>query len=638
MNVNLEDLPWLPRAPKDFRRQVSDLGKVISKSAIGRLDALWGLSKCALDLNQLFQLATALDNVEEKTESSKKYVSLRIGLLTNGTADLLVPCLKATALRHGLLLDVYVPLFDQVLQEVLSLESPLYTSNLDYIFVAMDHRGFEIEKTVAVGLSSSSESLNRIDLILETLKSNSKAAIIVQNLPSTTERLFGSYDNQTYSPLRVIKDFNFYLEKQLPKYSAYLFDAASIAESVGLWNWHSPAQWHSSRIAFSPQYLPLYCDKFTRLLSSICGRSYKCLVLDLDNTLWGGVIGDDGLEGLVLGGGGPLGQAFVELQQVALSLRGRGIILAICSKNDDKNAREVFQKHPEMILRENHIAVFQANWREKSANLLAIAEALNIGVDSLVFVDDNPAEREEVRQRLPNVAVPEIPEDPVLVPRILLQAGYFEAVSFSKEDKERADYYQDNAQRIALQGAIGDLGAYLDSLDMTLEITSFNQLDHARISQLINKSNQFNLTTRRYTELQVQEFSNNDSVVTIQAKLSDKFGDSGLISVVIIRCIDLSVWEIDTWLMSCRVLKRGVEYAICNYIVELGRKAGISVIKGVYIPTQKNQLVENHFQSLGFSKENKSEYGEEWTLEVSNYKYHACHMDIRLKSPLRVHE
>jgi len=322
--------------------------------------------------------------------------------------------------------------------------------------------------------------------------------------------------------------------------------------------------------------------------------------LDLDNTVWGGVIGDDGLQGTELAEGDANGEAYRAVQRMALALRDRGIVLAVCSKNEDEIARLPFREHPEMLLRENHLAVFQANWNDKPTNIRAIAEALSLGLESMVFLDDNPAERAHVRQVLPEVAVPELPADPAFYARTLFAAGYFEAVVFSQEDLGRANFYQENARRIELQRQSGDLDVYLRSLNMEITFRPFDITGRARITQLINKSNQYNLTTRRYTEADVSQMENDPTCFTLQVRLSDIFGDNGMISVVICRENGPGEWEIDTWLMSCRVLGRRVEHMVLKHITEQAKKRAIHKLKGKYIRTDRNKLVEDHYPKLGF--------------------------------------
>ena len=313
------------------------------------------------------------------------------------------------------------------------------------------------------------------------------------------------------------------------------------------------------------------------------------------------MIGDDGLDGIKIAQGDATGEAFLEIQRTALMLRERGIVLAVSSKNADEIARTPFRQHPEMLLRENHIAVFQANWNDKATNIRAIADELALGLSAMVFLDDNPVERGLVRQLLPEVAVPELPPDPALYARTLLAAGYFEATTFSDEDRKRADYYKDNAKRLALQGQSGGLEAYLASLSMEIAFAPFTAAGRERITQLINKSNQFNLTTKRYTEAEVEAVEADSSVFALQVRLSDTFGDNGMISVVVARPTAPTQWDIDTWLMSCRVLGRHVEQMVLREICLNARARGVTGLAGTYRPTERNALVRDHYAKLGFT-------------------------------------
>jgi FkbH-like protein len=372
-----------------------------------------------------------------------------------------------------------------------------------------------------------------------------------------------------------------------------------------------------AKFPFADELIPLYADHVARTVAAIRGKSGKVLILDLDNTIWGGVIGDDGLEGIHIAQGDARGEAHLAVQRLALDLRQRGIVLAVSSKNTDEVAREPFEKHPEMLLKLDHIAVFQANWNDKATNIQAIADELSLGLDSMVFLDDNPAERGLVRKLLPQVRVPELPEDPAYYARTLAAAGYFEAVAFASEDLKRAGFYQDNAKRASLQKQVGGVDAYLASLDMTIAFQPFDATGRARIVQLINKSNQYNLTTRRYTDPEVTEAENDPEVFTLQVRLADIFGDNGMIGVVICRPEGAGVWEIDTWLMSCRVLGRKVEHMVLREVLEHARAAGIVKLSGTYRPTDRNKLVVDHYAKLGFTKVEEHASGfTRWELPV----------------------
>ncbi|HXW27380.1 MAG TPA: HAD-IIIC family phosphatase, partial [Xanthobacteraceae bacterium] len=462
-------------------------------------------------------------------------------------------------------------------------------------------------------------ALHHVNAIREAIRRHSAASVIVQNVARIPAPLFGNLDKTLASSgYRRILDYNKALEDMIADGGDYLLDVAGLAEDVGLDRWHDPAQWYSARLPFSQRFVPLYADVLARLIAALRGKSRKCLVLDLDNTLWGGVVGDDGLDGLVLGQGNPKGEAYLAVQRTALDLRERGIVLAVSSKNDDAVAREPFRKHPDMLLREEHIAVFQANWHDKATNLKAIAEALDIGTDALVLLDDNPAERAYVRGALPEVGVPELPDDPALYPRALLFGGYFEAVTFSREDRARADAYQANARRAQLKEEIGDVSAFLESLAMAINFAPFDKPGRGRVAQLINRSNQFNLTTRRYSESEIARMEADPGLFALQVRLADRFGDNGMICVVI--CRDAGpTWEVDTWVMSCRVLGRRVEEAVLAEIVNAAGTAGKTAILGDFIDSGRNALVRDHYEKLGFARAGGDERHTRWRLDVAGF-------------------
>jgi FkbH-like protein len=420
----------------------------------------------------------------------------------------------------------------------------------------------------------------------------------------------------------MIGEFNRAIAALAGETGCYLLDTAAIAEQVGTDRWFDPIQWVSYKLPFTAECFPIYAEHLGRLLGSIRGKSRKCLVLDLDNTIWGGVIGDDGLGGIRIGQGSPRGESFLEIQKFALELRERGVILAVCSKNDDATARAPFRDHPDMLLRENHIAAFHANWVDKPSNLEAIAKKLNIGLDALVLLDDNPAERAQVRASLPMVSVPELPEDPSLFCWYLAAAGYFEAVTFSAEDRLRPQTYASDLQRAEIRAKSRDLGDYLASLDMVITFAPFDDNSRQRAVQLINKTNQFNLTARRYTEADVMAMQADESVFTLQVRLTDKFGDLGMIAVIIARPHDqnASAWHIDTWLMSCRVLGRQVEQAMLAKLVAEAKNRKIERLIGSYIPTAKNAMVSGHYKKLGFQQLKSSIEGRtHWELKVLDF-------------------
>jgi FkbH-like protein len=377
-------------------------------------------------------------------------------------------------------------------------------------------------------------------------------------------------------------------------------------------------QWVIAKLPFAQRFVPQYAESVARVLAAVRGKSRKVLVLDLDNTIWGGVVGDDGIEGLKLGQGDPAGEAFVEFQRAALALKNRGILLAVCSKNAESVALKAIREHPDMILREADFSAFQINWSDKASNLEVLAKRLSLGLDSFVFFDDNPFEREQVRRALPSVCVPELPSDPNAYARILLTSGFFESITFSREDQERSDQYAANARRETLLTQSRDLDSYLRSLQMRAIFTGAGSVGWQRFAQLINKSNQFNLTTRRYTEADILALAADAETLTLQVRLLDRFGDNGMISSIICRR-DGQDWLFDTWVMSCRVLGRRVEEAILNEVVARAREAGVERLRGVYRATERNGMVKDHYAGLGFSPNGEEETGTHWLLNIADY-------------------
>jgi FkbH-like protein len=605
MEWGLEGLSWLPEAPGDFRFRCRSLA---SAGASWARDVGF-LASHRLDSAQLVQLAKSIEDFQPETPGLTPF---KLAFLSNGTADFISPSLVASAARHGILLERIDTPFDQGVQQAMDPASRLHRSAPHAVVLAFDARALPLDVSVEAALA-------QVNAIRAAIRRYSAASVIVQNIARVPAPLFGNLDRALAgSAYRRILNYNMALEESIAGSGDYLMDVAGLAEDVGLEQWHDLSQWYTARLPFSQRFVPLYTDVLARLIAALRGKSRKCLVLDLDNTVWGGVVGDDGLDGLVLGQGNPRGEAFLAVQRTALDLRERGIVLAVASKNDDAVAREPFRKHPDMLLREEHIAVFQANWQDKATNLKAIAEALDIGTDALVLLDDNPVERAYVRNVLPEVGIPELPDDPALYPRALLFGGYFEAVTFSQEDRARAQAYQANAQRAQLKTQIGDVSEFLKSLDMTISFAPFDKTGRSRIAQLVNRSNQFNLTTRRYSENEIGAMAADPSAFTLQVRLADRFGDNGMISVVICRD-HADTWEVDTWIMSCRVLGRRVEEALLAEIVKAAVAAGKTAIIGTYIDSGRNGLVREHYAKLGFARDGGENGRTRWRLEIADF-------------------
>jgi FkbH-like protein len=611
--INLyEDLSWLPKPPDDFSFR-------LSKASCG--NDLQKLAKFSLDDNQLNSLYNKIKLFKNDLDSLSPLIPTKIGLISNSTSRFISPAMIASALRFGILLEVIEAEYNQVAQEAFSENSIFKGHKLHAVLIALDHHGLPLLPTPgnkALAEKNVNDCLIYINSIIDSFHSKTKAPIIFQNIAPNAEKISGSYENRLPGTLSwLIKHVNLGID-DLSSNNTFIFDIAGLSANVGFLNWHDPRLWNMAKLPFSEKYIPLYADHLCRILAANLGKSRRCLILDLDNTLWGGVIGDDGIEGILIGNGNAVGEAYLHLQKTILELRERGIVLAVSSKNEDSAARQPFKEHPDMLIREKHIAVFQANWADKASNIKVISQALSLGLESIVFLDDNPAERMQVRNELPEVAVPELPQEPALYARTLLAAGYFESTIFLSEDFKRADFYQDNAKRVKILNQSNNMDDYLMSLNMEMTLTEFDAAGRSRISQLINKSNQFNLTTKRYSETDVEFFELDKLFFTRQIRLKDVFGDNGMISVIICKK-QAETWIIDTWLMSCRVLGRNVELAALNDIIDNAKKAGVKKLVGKYIPTKRNVIVKNHYKKLGFTEtfvENKT---ETWSLEVNNY-------------------
>jgi FkbH-like protein len=614
----LSELPWLLPPPGDF----NTLCRTALNDPIAERK-LQFLAGHALNLDQLTRLARVLKRARETRLPLPGLIPIRLGYLSNATTSLIIPAFVATSARYGIALEVIETGFGQVAQEALSSDSELNRARPDLVLLSINHTGLPLRCELGNSAAAQKGVDAAIDYVIALangVQRHCGATVIFETVAQPPELLFGSFDFSLPGSLRhCIEAFNRGLSSRLAGTPHLLLDTAGLAQCVGLAEWHAPTQWYHAKLGFAAKFIPLYAEQVARLIAAARGKSRRCLVLDLDNTLWGGVIGDDDLSGIVVGEGSSLGEAFLNVQRTALALRDRGIILAVASKNEEATARLPFRQHPDMLLREEHITVFQANYTDKAANLRAIAQSLSLGLDSLVLLDDNPVERYQVRQTLPEVAVPELPDDAALYARVLLAAGYFEGIAYSEEDRARASYYKSDAKRAILLEATENIDEFLRSLACVVSFKPFDRTGRERITQLINKSNQFNLTTRRYAQSEIAEFEIDPRYFTLQVRLADRFGDNGMISAVICRKHDQS-WEFDTWVMSCRVLGRKVEVAILQEIVRQARIAGATRLIGRFIPTHRNGLVRDHYAKLGFARIQESEDGSStWVLELANF-------------------
>jgi FkbH-like protein len=602
------ELHWLPNIP-ELRGRLK---------ALSTHDAPWEEAVSLANGRLNFVLTNALDQIVRQviaTPPADAVVKpVRLAVLGSSTLAHLHGAIRVAGMRRGIWIDTYENDFGQYLQELSDTSSELHAFKPTAVLFAFD--AYHVTAGLTAGLDDAgaeaalTEIKNRILECWRLAREAFRCPILQQTiLPAHLPMLGNNEHRLAGSPAAFVARLNHDLRAMADAEGVDLVSLDARVAIDGLAKWHDAALWHRSKQEVTPAAAPFYGELVVRLLAAKLGRSYKCLVLDLDNTVWGGVIGDDGLEGIVIGQGSPLGEAYTAFQNYARELSRRGIILAVCSKNDEANAVEPFEKHPEMVLKRGDIACFIANWSDKASNIRAIAKDLNIGLDSLVFIDDNPFERNLVRQELPMVAVPEVEDDPTYYPRALSDAGYFEGIAVTDEDRERSGQYQGNRAREALKSSVTDLDSYLRGLEMQLVWRPFDKIGLQRTVQLINKSNQFNLTTRRYTEEDVLAVMDDPSAFGLQLRLIDRFGDNGVIAIIIGRLRDDGDLYIDTWLMSCRVLGRQVEPTTLNLIAAQAKLLGARRLIGEYIPTKKNGMVKEHYQKLGFADTRSDDAG-----------------------------
>jgi FkbH-like protein len=579
-------------------------------------------------LDDVEYAAARLDKIPPALLAERAPTAKKLAILGGATTHFLVPLIRLFAFQRGVLLTIYESGFGLFEQEIWGESPTLRAFEPDIIhFHVSSHN---------LGLAPVSPDPARVvaDLktrYLELYRAAAQrfgCALIVNNFETSSERALGSLDGVLPgSRNSIVRALNEALVRELPP-QTYLNDIEQLSSVCGKDLWCDARLWHETKTALSFACHPHYAHRLSSLLGALAGKSKKCLVLDLDNTLWGGVIGDDGLDGIKLGAGQPAGEAFVEFQMYVKALKERGILLAVASKNEADNALLPFRQHSDMALKESDISCFVANWGPKDQSLRRIAEQLNIGLDSLVFFDDNPAERDLVSRSLPAVTVIDVPADPSLYVQALDKANLFDMVAVTSEDRIRAEFFQDNQAREQLIASTASYEDFLRQLHMRAVIEPVTMKNLARVAQLINKTNQFNLTTRRMTEAQVQALVGNPDSYTSTIRLDDKFGANGLISVVI-GAIKSGSLEIENWLMSCRVLKRGVEFLEMQRLVEFCRNRGLEVIIGRYLPTAKNDLVRNHYAELGFELLAQDAQGSTWKYRVGSQSIvHGHHITV----------
>ena len=552
----------------------------------------------------------------------------KVALLGDTATQLLVTAIKGEAVDRGLSLDLYEGEYSQVERQLMDPTSELYEFDADIIVIFQStHKLGEYHSSLSVEsqLHLSEERLSFVASLSEN-PSFANKKLIYFNYPEIEDTVFGSYANKVESSFSYqVRKLNFELMNLSMQYpNLFICDIAGLQNLFGRQFMYAPNVYMTTEMVLSVNALPYVASRVVDIIAAIKGQFKKCLILDLDNTVWGGVIGDDGLEGIELGHGLGIGKAFTEFQMWIKKLKQRGIIICVASKNNEDTAKEPFEKHPDMILKLDDIAVFQANWETKVDNIRTIQSILNIGFDSMVFLDDNPFERNIVRENIPGITVPELPEDPAQYLEYLYSLNLFETASYSNADKDRTKQYQVEAKRVSLSKTFTNEADFLKSLNMVSTVTGFTKFNTPRVAQLSQRSNQFNLRTVRYTEADIESLAQNPEVIDLSFTLEDKFGDNGLIAVIIMKKQDEETLFVDTWFMSCRVLKRGMENFTLNTMVEYARAKGYKRIIGEYIPTPKNKMVEMHYPNLGFSKIESTP--NQYVLDLTSYIPKECYI------------
>jgi FkbH-like protein len=568
---------------------------------------------------------------ESKRRDYSQYTrTLRLALLSDAAVQQLVPLLRVLLAHKGIRAEIYLAEYDSIEIDVFNSTSALYQFKPDVVVFlnSLNALRFKYYRYGGERVHFAEETASQLAALWDSFRSRSTAAIVQSNLVLPYERPFGNFGLKVPESLyATVARLNAMITEMAQHHpNLFVNDIEHLASYVGRKHWSDERLWTLAKSFCALEYLPLVAQNIVDIVLSNVGHVIKCVVLDLDNTIWGGVIADDGLENIALGAFGE-GEPFHRLQHYLLDLKRRGIVLAVCSKNDQATAIEPFRSHSEMVLREEDIAVFVANWGPKPDNIQYIRETLNIGLDSIVFLDDNPFERQLVRERLPEVIVPELPEDPADYVRAISELNLFEVTSFSDEDRKRADLYRENAARQQLQASFSDISGYLQSLDMRVTMKRFDAFHLPRIVQLLQRSNQFNLTTRRYGPAECEEMMRSeDEYIPLYIGLRDKLGDNGLISIIILK-LTPPLLEVDSWLMSCRVLGRGVEQYAMNRVVAIAKEHGCQSVMGTYIPTAKNSIVKEFFAQFGFENIGQAPGGEtSWLLNISGYEEQVAYM------------
>jgi len=603
----------------------------------------WGMAKAALhDLWRAERTSSAASFVISRFEKLRPFVPLvgcRLAILRSFTIEPAVPLLRAAAFLGGIDLSVHIGGFDNYAQQLLDPASDLYAFGPEVVILALQTRdalpaiweGYS-DRSSAESDGAAAEFSGSLGQWLRTFRSRSNAHILVHTFEKPTYAAAGILDQQAAdgqaATIQRVNGSLTDLQREISGISILDYDA--LISRCGRDKWHDERKWLVMRMPIAAENLLALAHEWLRFLHPLTGKIGKVLVTDLDNTLWGGVLGEDGLNGIRLSREYP-GAAYLALQRVLLDLNNRGILLAIASKNNSEEALRAIEEHPGMLLRRRHFAAMEVNWNSKAESLRRIAVELNVGIDSLVFVDDNPVERQNVRLELPEVTVIELPPDAMAYARAVRECPLFERLSLSSEDRVRATLYSQQQDRREFEKSHASLEEFYQSLEQKIEISRLSGSNLARVVQLIQKTNQFNLTTRRHNAVELERLVADPAWRVYAAQVADRFGDNGLVGVCITRH-SARICEIDTFLLSCRVIGRTVEDAILHFLVEEAKAQGASRLQGWFLPTRKNAPAEKFYEMRGFQLVERNDSGALWGLDLANAAV-ACPPWIALTTP-----
>lgn len=528
----------------------------------------------------------------------------RLAIMGDCATQHLATAIRGYGVEEGIRFEVFDADYDQIDAQLLDPKSEFYQFGTQFALIYMCSEKLYHSFCETQQKSSFADTVyQKIRTYWDLINTHVQVNIIQFTFVEADDRVFGNYASKTQASfLYQVKKLNFLLMNGSQEVkNVFLMDLNYIEAQYGRTQVYDDKLYYIAKMPLSTAILPEVAKQVTDIIKAILGHIKKCVITDLDNTLWGGVIGDDGLEGIQIGELG-LGHAFEEFQMWLRELKTRGVILAVCSKNNEDTAKEPFLSHPEMVLKLDDFSMFVANWEDKASNIRYIQETINIGMDSIVFLDDNPFERDQVRSMIPDITVPELPEDPAMYLSYLKSLNLFETASYSESDKDRTRQYQAETRRIVSRQQYQNYDEYLQSLGMVAVVKPFDKFQYPRIAQLTQRSNQFNLRTVRYTEAEIEALAADNHFLTLYFMLKDQFGDHGLISIAILKKQDDETLFMHNWLMSCRVLKRGMEEFIINQVIETARENGYRKVIGEYIKTPKNAMVKDIYAKLGFKE------------------------------------